>query len=79
VVVVAERNRRVPVALLDVDEVARAVRAAVKLQHDVRLHDFVLIEPGGLLRTSSGKIARQACRQAYLDGTLPLVAPAPRG
>ncbi|MFD0905224.1 fatty acyl-AMP ligase [Actinomadura sediminis] len=70
-VVIAERNRRVPIALLDADEVARAVRTAVKRDHDLRVHDFVLIEPGGLLRTSSGKIARSACREAYLDGTLP--------
>ncbi|MGI5327082.1 fatty acyl-AMP ligase [Actinomadura nitritigenes] len=72
-VVVAERNRRVPIALLDADEVARAVRAAVKQQHDLRVHDFVLIEPGGIPRTSSGKIARSACRRAYLDRTLPYV------
>lgn len=71
-VVIAERNRRVPIALLDLDEVARAVRTAVNQQHDLRVHDFVLIEPGGLLRTSSGKIARSACRLAYLDGRLPV-------
>ncbi|TDC75344.1 fatty acyl-AMP ligase [Actinomadura sp. 7K507] len=71
-VVIAERNRRVPIALLDLGEVAQGVRTAVKQQHDLRVHDFVLIEPGGLLRTSSGKIARAACRQAYLDGTLPI-------
>ncbi|XRQ12527.1 fatty acyl-AMP ligase [Actinomadura welshii] len=77
-VVIAERNRRVPVALLDPAEVAQAVRTAVKQQHDLRVHDVVLIEPGGLLRTSSGKIARSACRLAYLDGTLP-VTTAPAG
>ncbi|MES9601520.1 AMP-binding protein [Actinomadura sp. NPDC000929] len=77
-VVVAERNRRVPVALLDQEEVARAVRTAVKQQHDLRVHDFVLIEPGGLPRTSSGKIARSACRRAYLEGRLPVAEAAPR-
>ncbi|WP_433473541.1 fatty acyl-AMP ligase [Spirillospora sp. CA-142024] len=77
-VVIAERNRRVPIALLDVDEVARAVRAAVNQQHDLRVHDFVLIEPGGLSRTSSGKIARSACRLAYLDGRLPVTEVAAR-
>ncbi len=48
------------------------MRTAVKQAHDLRVHDFVLIEPGGLLRTSSGKIARSACRLAHLDGTLPV-------
>ena len=33
-------------------------------------HDFVLVEPDTIPRTSSGKIARKASRTAYLDGTL---------
>ncbi|MGI8335278.1 fatty acyl-AMP ligase [Actinomadura scrupuli] len=70
VVVIAERNRRFPIAHLDPEQIAQAARAAVKAEHDVRLHDFVLIEPGTLPRTSSAKIARSACRQAYLDGSL---------
>ncbi|MEU5882789.1 fatty acyl-AMP ligase [Spirillospora sp. NPDC047279] len=69
-VVVAERNRRVPIRRLDIEAVERAVRAAVKNGHDVRVHDFVLIETGTLPRTTSAKIARAACRKAYLDGTL---------
>ncbi|MEV5705517.1 fatty acyl-AMP ligase [Actinoallomurus sp. NPDC052274] len=71
VVVVAERGRRgqdVPV-----EDVARAVRSAVSATHELRLHDFVLVEPGGVPRTSSGKIARGACRERYLAGTLPVV------
>ncbi|REE94713.1 fatty acyl-AMP ligase [Thermomonospora umbrina] len=74
VVIVAERNRRVPIAQLDLEEVATAVRAAVKHQHDLRLTDFVLLEPGGLLRTSSAKVARAACKQAYLDDSLSTTA-----
>ncbi|MBA9005078.1 MULTISPECIES: fatty acyl-AMP ligase [Thermomonospora] len=74
-VIIAERNRRVPVARLDLDEVAAAVRAAVKLRHDVALRDFVLLEPGGLPRTSSAKVARSACRQAYLAGALAVTRP----
>ncbi|MFC5745415.1 AMP-binding protein [Actinomadura rugatobispora] len=76
-VVVAERNRRVPVRRLDPREVTDAVRAAVKHHHDVRVHELVLIEPGGLPRTSSGKVSRTACRRAYLDGTLPLTRTGP--
>ncbi|TDD81838.1 fatty acyl-AMP ligase [Actinomadura darangshiensis] len=69
-VVVAERNRRVPLGRLDVDEVESAVRGAVNVEHEMSVHDFVLIEPGGVSRTSSGKIARAATRQRYLDGAL---------
>ncbi|WP_255277854.1 AMP-binding protein [Actinomadura madurae] len=73
-VVVAERNRRVPLGRLDVDEVESAVRSAVNIEHEMSVHDFVLIEPGGVSRTSSGKIARAATRQRYLDGALPTTA-----
>ncbi|WP_433465186.1 fatty acyl-AMP ligase [Spirillospora sp. CA-128828] len=69
-VVVAERNRRVPLGRLDVDEVESAVRGAINVEHEMSVHDFVLIEPGGVSRTSSGKIARAATRQRYLDGDL---------
>ncbi|WP_018654043.1 fatty acyl-AMP ligase [Actinomadura flavalba] len=73
-VVVAERNRRVPLGRLDLDEVEAAVRGAVNVEHEMAVHDFVLIEPGGISRTSSGKIARAATRQRYLDGGLPTTA-----
>ncbi|MFB4305193.1 fatty acyl-AMP ligase [Actinomadura sp. GTD37] len=73
-VIVAERNRRVPLGRLDLDEVEAAVRGAVNVEHEMSVHDFVLIEPGGVSRTSSGKIARAATRQRYLDGGLPTTA-----
>ncbi|OHV42444.1 hypothetical protein CC117_12645 [Parafrankia colletiae] len=68
VVVVAERYRAADGAADETGAVARAVRAAVSAEHNVSLHDFLLVEPGSVPRTSSGKIARRACRQAYLDG-----------
>ncbi|TDE37353.1 fatty acyl-AMP ligase [Actinomadura sp. 6K520] len=70
-VVVAERNRRVPLGRLDLHEVESAVRGAINIEHEMSVHEFVLIEPGGVSRTSSGKIARAATRQRYLDGELP--------
>ncbi|WP_242883343.1 fatty acyl-AMP ligase [Actinomadura litoris] len=70
-VVVAERNRRVPLGRLDPREVAAAVRGAVSAGHEMSVRDFVLVEPGGVSRTSSGKIARDATRRRYLAGALP--------
>jgi acyl-CoA synthetase (AMP-forming)/AMP-acid ligase II len=37
----------------------------------LRLHDFVLVRPGGLPRTTSGKLQRGLCRALYLAGELP--------
>ncbi|WP_433242134.1 fatty acyl-AMP ligase [Actinomadura nitritigenes] len=73
-VVVAERNRRVPLGRLDLDEVESAVRGAVNVEHEMSVHAFLLVEPGAVSRTSSGKIARAATRQRYLDGALPTTA-----
>jgi len=63
--VVAERNRRVPLGRLDLLEVESAVRAAVNVEHEMSLHEFLLVEPGAIARTSSGKVARAATRQKY--------------
>ena len=55
---------------IDVPAIARNVRAAVAAEHDVTPHEVVLLRPGALPRTTSGKINRGATRQAYLGGTL---------
>jgi fatty acid CoA ligase FadD32 len=67
-VVVAERSRQAAAGPVDPAEVTRAVRAAVSAQHGAPLRDFLLVRPGDLPRTSSGKIARSACRERYLAG-----------
>ncbi|WP_410650167.1 fatty acyl-AMP ligase [Amycolatopsis sp. cmx-4-54] len=69
VVVVAERARKS--SDLDEAEIARAATRAVAERHDVRLRAFFLVKPGGLPRTSSGKVARSAARTRYwtADGT----------
>jgi len=55
------------------DEVVGAVRLAVSEQHELQLYGIVLVKPGGVLKTSSGKVQRRACREAYAAGTLPVV------
>ncbi|HEX2253815.1 MAG TPA: fatty acyl-AMP ligase, partial [Thermoanaerobaculia bacterium] len=56
-----------------VEEVAAAVREAVAESHEVRPYEVVLLRPGALPRTSSGKVRRGACRQAWLAGALAAV------
>ena len=50
--------------------VADAVREAVFRQCDVTVDAVVLIEPGTILKTTSGKIRRSACVSAYQSGEL---------
>jgi amino acid adenylation domain-containing protein len=58
---------------LKLEEMAATVRRAVTDHHELHVTDVVLIKPGGLLKTSSGKVRRGACRTAYLAESLPIL------
>lgn len=68
VVVVAERasgTRGIdPVPEID------AIRAEVTRRQGLSITDVRLVPAGAIPRTTSGKLARRACRTAYLDGAL---------
>jgi acyl-CoA synthetase (AMP-forming)/AMP-acid ligase II len=55
---------------LDADAVRRRLRAVIATEHDVAPHEILLLCPGALPRTTSGKISRAAARTAYLNKTL---------
>ncbi|NEB04043.1 fatty acyl-AMP ligase [Streptomyces sp. SID13726] len=68
VVVVAEHARTTSLAEIDVPALVRAVRAAVSARHGLRLAEVVLVPPGTVPRTSSGKVSRSLTRERYLAG-----------
>jgi long chain fatty acid CoA FadD26 len=68
VVVVAEHARTTSLAEIDVPALVRDVRAAVSGRHGVRLADVLLVPPGTVPRTSSGKVSRALTRERYLAG-----------
>jgi fatty-acyl-CoA synthase len=47
-----------------------AIRAAVSRRHGVAVSDVRFLPAGAIPRTTSGKLARRACRAQYLSGTL---------
>jgi fatty-acyl-CoA synthase len=67
-VVIAERaagtSRSDPTAAIS------AIRAAVSGRHDVAASEVRLLPAGAIPRTTSGKLARRACRSEYLTGVL---------
>nr|WP_307817783.1 long-chain-fatty-acid--AMP ligase FadD32 [Nocardia acididurans] len=67
-VIVAERGTGA--AKLDPEPIAETVRAAIAKRHGVNVGDLLLVPAGSIPRTSSGKIARRACKTAYVEGTL---------
>ncbi|MFF8974232.1 fatty acyl-AMP ligase [Streptomyces sp. NPDC014995] len=68
VVVVAEHARNADPAQTDLPALVRAVRAAVSARHGLRLADVVVVPPGTVPRTSSGKVSRALTRERYLAG-----------
>jgi acyl-CoA synthetase (AMP-forming)/AMP-acid ligase II len=52
------------------DELVKTIRQAVAEGHELQAYSVVLLKPGAIPKTSSGKVQRQACRIAYLAGTL---------
>lgn len=62
-----ERNYRNRLIL---SEVVETLRWAIFQNHFLDVGAIVLVKPGGLPRTSSGKIQRSRCRQQFLDGNL---------
>lgn len=54
------------------DEIIDAIRYEVAEAHQISPAAIALTARSKLLRTTSGKIRRQSCRTAFLDGQLPL-------
>lgn len=59
---------------LVVEEVIQSIRRSVSQNHDLQIYAALLLKPGSIPKTSSGKIQRLACRAGFLAGTLEVVA-----
>ncbi len=72
-VIILEVN---PAKMTDADggDIIDAVMREVNANHEISVHDVVLIAPRSLYKTSSGKVQRSACRQAYLNDSLEVVS-----
>ncbi len=51
-------------------EITKIVRRAVAENHDLQTHVLKLVKVGSILKTSSGKLRRAACRKAFLAGEM---------
>jgi acyl-CoA synthetase (AMP-forming)/AMP-acid ligase II/acyl carrier protein len=58
---------------VNLDEVFETIRQAVAEHHELQIYAIVLVKTGSILKTSSGKLQRNASRQAFLAGTLDVV------
>ncbi|MEU3948839.1 fatty acyl-AMP ligase [Streptomyces sp. NPDC029526] len=68
-----------PEAAEEAEKIIDVVRGALADAHGLAVRDVVLVRPGTIPKTSSGKIRRHACRTALLDGTLSRIDVRPAG
>ncbi len=69
-VLAVEANARQEV---DADALAATLRQAIAEQHQLGTYAVLVLKPGAIPKTSSGKIQRHACRNGFLDGSLELL------
>ena len=57
----------------DYEAIAAAVRKVLAEVCELAAAELVLVQPGTVPKTSSGKIRRQPCKQMYLENSLPVL------
>ncbi|MBW4534780.1 MAG: fatty acyl-AMP ligase [Pleurocapsa minor HA4230-MV1] len=53
--------------IMTVKELTQSIRREIAKNHDLHVHTTLLLKPGSLPKTSSGKIQRHMCRADFLD------------
>ncbi|WP_019506116.1 fatty acyl-AMP ligase [Pleurocapsa sp. PCC 7319] len=56
--------------IIDAKDLIKSIRREISKKHDLQVHTALLLKPGSLPKTSSGKIQRHACRAEFLSNTL---------
>ena len=52
--------------MISVEDLTKSIRRQISQNHDLQTHSILLLKPGSLPKTSSGKIQRHACRADFL-------------
>ena len=59
-----------PSEIMAVKDLTQIIRREIAKNHDLQVHTTLLLKPGTLPKTSSGKIQRHACRADFLENTV---------
>ncbi|MEL6262507.1 MAG: fatty acyl-AMP ligase [Cyanobacteria bacterium J06626_6] len=71
--VIVSEVERTHLRQLDVKAVSSQVRQEIAAAHDLQVFATLLVKPGSIPKTSSGKIQRYRCRELFLTGDLAVV------
>ncbi|MDJ0533978.1 MAG: fatty acyl-AMP ligase [Xenococcaceae cyanobacterium MO_207.B15] len=71
--VIVQEVERSYLRKLNMNEIVDSFREAVTAEYSLQVYATVLVKPGSIPKTSSGKIQRHACRAKFLNGSLNVV------
>lgn len=71
--VIVQEVERSYLRKLNMNEIVENFRTAVTAEHGLQVYATVLVKPGSIPKTSSGKIQRHTCRSKFLTGSLDVV------
>ncbi|GAB1543622.1 fatty acyl-AMP ligase [Scytonema sp. NUACC21] len=71
--VIVQEVERTYLRKLDVNEVVKSINRAVAGEYGLQVYALLLLKPGSIPKTSSGKIQRHASRLGFLSGSLNVV------
>jgi acyl-CoA synthetase (AMP-forming)/AMP-acid ligase II len=54
---------------IEIEDIVACIREAVANEHEIALDSIVLIRPGSIPKTTSGKIQRSAARRMWLQNS----------
>ncbi|WP_445374997.1 aminotransferase class I/II-fold pyridoxal phosphate-dependent enzyme [Photorhabdus tasmaniensis] len=69
-VVVIQEVKRIEINKINTQEIIKKIRVNVTNHHEVSVSKVILIKPGGILKTSSGKVRRKAMQEMFNSGKL---------
>ena len=70
--IIAEIKRKI-LQNIYLEEIITKIKSNISQNHGIQTDNIVLVKQGSIPKTSSGKIQRQACKQAYLAQNLPII------
>ncbi len=65
IIIIVELEQKL---VVKAEEVIKAIRQAVSINHELHIHDIRISNAGGIPKTTSGKTRHFLCKEYYLDG-----------
>ena len=71
--IIVQEVERTYLRKINIKEVTGDISQAVTAQHGLQVYETLLVKMGTIPKTTSGKIKRYACKNAFINGTFQLV------